>query len=247
MSVASRTHRGRIRNNNEDSLLLERPSLFAIADGMGGYNAGEVASRLALEKLKEEKEDLYGRNGFGLVSKLYQIIRDINEEVYGKARSDSCYDGMGTTLCGIYFNGQGKGYVFNVGDSRVYLFRGKQMKQITRDHSLVAEMVEMGELTREEAFNHPQKNMLTRGIGVDENVNGDVFVIEVRTDDIILLCSDGLTDMLHDSEIRERLKADDLESAADSLLSRSLENGGRDNISFIILKLDRKEVEHDGR
>ncbi|MBR1591147.1 MAG: SpoIIE family protein phosphatase, partial [Acidaminococcaceae bacterium] len=99
----------------------------------------------------------------------------------------------------------------------------------------------------EEAFDHPQKNMLTRGIGVDEDVNGDVFVIDVYSDDIILLCSDGLTDMLHDKEIEERLMLSDTEAAADALLSAALEKGGRDNISFIILKLDWKEVEHDGR
>ena len=123
MSVAARTHKGRVRINNEDSLLLERPFLFAIADGMGGYNAGEVASKLALEKLKAEKEDLYGKNGFALVSKLYQIMRDVNVEVYKKAQSEYTLEGMGTTLSGIYFNGKGKGYVFNVGDSRVYLLR----------------------------------------------------------------------------------------------------------------------------
>ena len=188
MSVAARTHKGRVRINNEDSLLLERPFLFAIADGMGGYNAGEVASKLALEKLKAEKDDLYGKNGFALVSKLYQIMRDVNVEVY---------------------NGKGKGYVFNVGDSRVYLLRQGQLKQITRDHSLVAEMVENGELTQEEAFNHPQKNMLTRGIGVNKNVDGDVFVVDIYTDDTILLCSDGLTDMLHDNEIAEYLQKED--------------------------------------
>ena len=247
MSVATRTHRGRVRKNNEDSLLLERPYLFDIADGMGGYNAGEVASKLALEKLKSEKEDLYGKNGFALVSKLYQIMRDINGEVYEKAKSAFALEGMGTTLSGIYFNGKGKGYVFNVGDSRVYLLRQNQLKQITRDHSLVAEMVENGEITQEEAFNHPQKNMLTRGIGVNKNVNGDVFVIDIYTDDIILLCSDGLTDMLHDREIAEYLQIQDTQASADALLSASLEKGGRDNISFIILKLDRKEVEHDGR
>ena len=115
------------------------------------------------------------------------------------------------------------------------------------DHSLVAEMVENGELTQEEAFNHPQKNMLTRGIGVNKNVNGDVFVIDIYTDDIILLCSDGLTDMLHDKEITGYLQMEDTEASADALLSASLEKGGKDNISFIILKLDRKEVEHDGR
>lgn len=246
MSVAKRTHKGRIRPNNEDSLLMERPYLFAIADGMGGYNAGEVASRLALDKLKTEKEDLHGKSGFALVSKLYQVMRDINNEVYEKAKSDYSFEGMGTTLAGIYFSGNGKGYVFNVGDSRVYLLRQKKLEQITHDHSLVAEMVEHGELTREEAFDHPQKNMLTRGIGVNENVNGDVFVIDVYTDDVILLCSDGLTDMLHDKEIEEYLQKEDLEAAADALLSAALEKGGRDNISFIIMKLDRKEVEHDG-
>ena len=247
MSVAMRTHKGRVRKNNEDSLLQLNPYLFAIADGMGGYNAGEIASRLALDKLKSEKDDLYGKTGFALVSKLYQVMRDINNEVYEKAKSDATCEGMGTTLAGIFFTGNGKGYVFNVGDSRVYLLRQNKLRQITRDHSLVAEMVEHGELSQEEAFDHPQKNMLTRGIGVDENVNGDVFVIDVYSDDIILLCSDGLTDMLHDKEIEERLMVNDLESAADSLLSASLEKGGKDNISFIILKLDRKEVEHDGR
>ena len=247
MSVATRTHIGRVRKNNEDSLLLERPYLFAIADGMGGYNAGEIASKLALDKLKAEKDDLYGKAGFALVSKLYQVMRDINNEVYDKARTGSSFEGMGTTLSGIYFTGAGKGYVFNVGDSRVYLLRNHKLEQITRDHSLVAEMVEHGKLTREEAFNHPQKNMLTRGIGVEEDVNGDVFVVDVYEDDIILLCSDGLTDMLHDKEIEERLLVSDTEDAADALLSAALEKGGRDNISFIILKLDWKEVEHDGR
>ena len=102
-------------------------------------------------------------------------------------------------------------------------------------------------ITQEEAFDHPQKNLLTRGIGLIKNMNGDVFVVDVNTDDTILLCSDGLTDMLHDKEIAEHLQKEDTEAAADALLSGSLEKGGRDNISFIILKLDRKEVEHDGR
>ena len=220
-------------------MLLERPFLFAIADGMGGYNAGEVASKLALEKLKAEKDDLYGKNGFALVSKLYQIMRDVNVEVYKKAQSEYTLEGMGTTLSGIYFNGKGKGYVFNVGDSRVYLLRQGQLKQITRDHSLVAEMVENGELTQEEAFNHPQKNIITKCLGTEETVESDTY----RTGEVpekLLLCSDGLSNALTEQFIFDVIQdtARSAEEKVGLLIDAANKAGGPDNITVILVQND---------
>lgn len=247
MSVVIRTHTGKIRENNEDSLLLVSPYLFAIADGMGGYNAGEIASNLALDKLKAGAEALRDKIGTGLEKALRQTMQEINRAVYEKARQDKDCEGMGTTLTGICFSGNGTGYVFNVGDSRLYLQRDGKLKQITRDHSVVEEMVERGEITPEEAFDHPRKNMLTRGIGIDAVVEGDVFAVDILYGDRFLLCSDGLSDMLRDAEMEEILRREDTEAAADALLQGALDRGGKDNISLILIKPERKDVKQDGR
>lgn len=247
MSVVIRTHTGKIRENNEDSLLLISPYLFAIADGMGGYNAGEVASNLALEKLKAGAEQLRGQTGGELEDSLRRTMQEINRVVYEKAKQDRNCEGMGTTLTGICFPGNGTGYVFNVGDSRLYLQRGEKLRQITRDHSLVEEMVERGEITPEEAFDHPKKNMLTRGIGIDTTVEGDVFPIDILYGDLFLLCSDGLSDMLRDTEIEMILRQKDPEEAADALLQGALDRGGKDNISLILIKPEREDVKQDDR
>jgi len=243
MQVIVRTHTGRVRSNNEDSVLIERPALFAIADGMGGYNAGEVASKKALERLRELSGSFAGLSGSSLEEAIHEAVADINRVVYELAMSKKEYDGMGTTLTGVYFADSGSLYFFNVGDSRSYIIRRGKMVQVTHDHSLVGEMLQLGDITPEQAFNHPKKNMLTRGIGVDPEVEADVFVRKLEEGDILLLCSDGLTDMLKDSQIEEFLSVTDLEKSADRMLAASLEEGGRDNITFIMIAPDaRKEV-----
>lgn len=249
MNVASvtRTHVGKVRENNEDSMLLDAPHLFAIADGMGGYNAGEIASQLALEQLEKATDTLHGTPLPQLETALHSVVKQINRVVYEKAQSEEKYEGMGTTLTGVYFSSANKAYVFNIGDSRLYLLRNGELKQVTRDHSLVAEMVEKGEITAEESFSHPKKNILTRGIGVNAEAEADIFVLDTKIDDIFLLCSDGLTDMLHDRDIGAILQQEELSVAADRLLKDALDRGGKDNITFILLKMGRKEVEHHGR
>ena len=245
--VESRTDVGKMRENNEDSLLLDPPRLFAIADGMGGYKAGEIASQLALEELDKKKGDFCGKPAEETEEALLRVIKQINGVVYGKAQSGEQYEGMGTTLTGVYFPGADRACVFNIGDSRVYMLRKGILRQVTRDHSLVAEMVEKGEITAEASFTHPKKNVLTRGIGVNAEAEADLFTLEIQSDDLLLLCSDGLTDMLHDSEILEILQQKELPEAADQLLSEALDRGGKDNISFILLKSGRKEVAQHGR
>ena len=175
MSVVVRTHTGKVRENNEDSLLLLHPKLFAIADGMGGYNAGEVASVLSLYSLRDASPELEDTAPEQLVPTLRRLVRRVNRVIYEKAASVAEFNGMGTTLTGIYLDGAGKGYVFHVGDSRLYLLRDGQLRQLTRDHSLVGELLGQGKITAEEAFDHPQKNMLTRAIGVNPDVDVDVF------------------------------------------------------------------------
>ena len=241
MSVVVRTHTGKVRENNEDSLLLLHPKLFAIADGMGGYNAGEVASEMALYGLRDASPGLEGLDGTLLVAALHRIVRQINRTVYEKAREIPEYNGMGTTLTGVYLDGAGKAYIFHVGDSRVYLMRDGRLKQITTDHSLVGELLERGEITPEEACDRGKQNSLTRGIGVTEDVTGDGVVSDVYRDDMILLCSDGLTDMVRDRRIETVLQQRNLQIAADDLLRDALDAGGKDNISFIIIRMDGKK------
>ncbi|MGI6262391.1 MAG: Stp1/IreP family PP2C-type Ser/Thr phosphatase [Succiniclasticum sp.] len=241
MSVVVRTHTGKVRENNEDSLLLLHPKLFAIADGMGGYNAGEVASVLSLYSLRDASPELENAAPEDLIPTLRRLVQQINRVIYQKAASVAEFNGMGTTLTGIYLDGAGKGYIFHVGDSRVYLLREGKLRQLTRDHSLVGELLEKGKITAEEAFDHPQKNMLTRAIGVNPEVDVDVFETSVFNGDLLLLCSDGLSDMLRDDQIRDILLRDDLETAADNLIKGALDAGGKDNISFILILVDGKK------
>jgi serine/threonine protein phosphatase PrpC len=248
MPVVSISHVGKVRKNNEDSLLVKEPKLYAVADGMGGYKAGEVASKAALDALEQESANFDGKLGSALIIAIKKAMVAVNTKVYELATSKAEYEGMGTTLTGVYLPGHNEAYVFNVGDSRLYLLRGGKLSQITKDHSLVAKMVEQGDITPQEAFDHPQRNILLKGIGVDRAVTGDVFVLKVQPSDTLLLCSDGLSDMLRDAEMEEIFKQNDLMAQSDALLQHALDKGGRDNISFIILSLiDNEEVDRDDR
>lgn len=245
MPVISKTHLGLVRKNNEDSILVRQPHLFALADGMGGYAAGEVASKKALQVLESQALNFAALTGEDLLDAIRHAISRVNMEVYELAASKKEYSGMGTTLTGVYLPGHGAAYVFNVGDSRLYLWRQDTLVQITKDHSVVNELVEKGEITPQEAFTHPEKNLLTKGIGVEKYVEADIFQIDVSAQDTLLLCSDGLSDMLRDKEIEAVLKGEDgLEARSEALMEKALLNGGRDNISFILIGLsDSQEVD----
>ncbi|HSK83364.1 MAG TPA: Stp1/IreP family PP2C-type Ser/Thr phosphatase [Rubrobacter sp.] len=240
------THAGKVRQNNEDALLVgegEDETLFVVADGIGGFEAGEVASSLAVDVLK----DLPPGESFKAA------IGEANRRIVAAGRGDEKLSGMGTTVVAIRFGGtQGEpvAEVAHVGDSRAYLMRGGDMKPITEDHSLVAELVRSGDLTRDQAAEHPQKNLITRALGADEEVDVDTAILPIEAGDRILLCSDGLSDMVSEAGISEILaeSPDDPERAARVLLSAALDAGGNDNITVVVVDIkERPAREADAR
>ena len=238
MQVISRTHVGLVRENNEDALLVREPSLFAVADGMGGYAAGEIASRSTIKAFEPATHSLRHEQEEQNIRKvMLEAFDKANTHVYKMAVSNESYSGMGTTMTALYLPGDGHGYCCHVGDSRLYLFRNDKLEQLTHDHTLVADLKEQGKITDEEAFVHPQRNILLQALGVEETVNADFFSFRLQEGDRLLLCSDGLSDMLRAAEISRIIGCADPEQAADKLLEQSLDNGGRDNVSLILIDL----------
>lgn len=238
MQVVSKTHVGLVRENNEDTILVREPYLFAVADGMGGYAAGEIASRSTIKAFEAATYSLRHEQGEqNIIKVLREAFAKANAHVYKMAVSNDKYKGMGTTMTALYLPGNGEAYCCHIGDSRLYLYRDGQLQQVTRDHTFVADLQEQGKITREEAFVHPQRHILLQAMGVDENIQTDCLHFIVQPQDRLLLCSDGLSDMLRDREIADIIGAEDLQTAADRLLEQSLDNGGRDNVSLILLDL----------
>lgn len=241
-----KTDVGKIRENNEDSVLIKNepvgalPNLFVVADGMGGHKAGEVASSLAIRYCCDylSEENVQGE----MLDELIDGVRYANEMVYEFSRSDDKCSNMGTTFvgCTIYDN---RAYIAHVGDSRMYKITNDDIEQITMDHSYVAEMVRAGKLTPEEAENHPDRNIITRAVGTDPKVEVDGIVLDIKKDDILLLCSDGLSTMVSDREIFNIAKDNrlTLNDRIDALIDRANENGGRDNISVILISWEGNE------
>ena len=217
------------------------PNVFIVADGMGGHNAGDYASRLAVETVVEEISTSFEKNP---VKILNNAIERANEMLRKRAREDRALSGMGTTIVAATCIGK---YleVANVGDSRLYVI-SDEIRQITQDHSLVEEMVRMGGLDKETARNHPDKNIITRAVGARRDVEVDFFHVELQTGDMVLLCSDGLTNMVDDEMIFRILKGDgNLEDRVEELTRTANQNGGKDNISVIVIELSADEVKHD--
>jgi PPM family protein phosphatase len=229
--AAVATHPGRKRRHNEDAFVCE-PPLFAIADGMGGARAGEVASGLAAAALQDNEIDGSGSE------RVVALMQKANRSVYERSSSDADVAGMGTTMTvALVENG---GVTFgHVGDSRAYVLRDGELEQLTDDHSLVAELVRGGKLSAEEAEHHPQRSVITRALGTDPDVDVDTFTVEGHAGDVYVLCSDGLTDMVGDSEIGEVLSSqrENLEDAANELVRRANRNGGQDNITVVAFEL----------
>ena len=209
------------------------PNLFVVADGMGGHNAGDFASRYGVSVLVETvRKD----KNFNPVKVMRNAIEAANREVFSQSRNDPSMAGMGTTMVVCTVVG-GYAYIANVGDSRLYLAGSDSMTQITQDHSLIAEMVRLGELTPEEGRNHPDKNIITRAVGTNEDVKIDFFDVKLDTGDQILMCSDGLSNMVEDQRIFEILKGEDTEAdKAQVLVDEANANGGRDNIAVIVVE-----------
>lgn len=235
---------GKKRKSNEDSCLLcapeddalldERGVLFAIADGMGGASAGECASRLALDTVTEE---FYTGSISSIPDQLRESCELSNERVFYEAKHNPARHGMGTTLSAVLVL-KDCVYVAQVGDSRVYLSRDKQdLFQITDDHSLVAEQVRSGIISEEEARNHSMRNLITRAIGIKEAVDVDLFSFKVQRGDTLMICSDGLCNLVNDESIAATLELSNLQGAARILVGKALEGGGTDNISVALIRI----------
>jgi serine/threonine protein phosphatase PrpC len=229
-AVASDT--GRRRRRNEDNYVVA-PPLFAVADGMGGAQAGEVASRLAASALEGGDSD-----GLDGPERIDALIQEANRRIYDRASTDPAASGMGTTMTVALVDGMTVA-IGHVGDSRAYLVRGEQMEQLTEDHSLVNELLKSGRLSEEEAHVHPQRSVITRAVGTDPDVDVDGFTIEAEEGDVFLLCSDGLTDMVSDEEILELVHEhrDDLDKAVKSLVTAANRGGGEDNITAVAFRI----------
>ena len=227
-----RTDPGRKRHHNEDSYVFQ-PPLFAIADGMGGARAGEVASALAADALNEAEGDDGGKRI------VVQLIQEANRRVHQRASTDAETSGMGTTITVARVEDDGSVTFGHVGDSRAYLLRGNDLEQLTDDHSLVAELVRRGELSVEAAEVHPQRSVITRALGTDPDVDVDAFSVAGEAGDIFLICSDGLSDMVDGTTIEAILREhrSDLGEAARSLVLAANRAGGDDNITAVLFEL----------
>ena len=240
MQTFSITDTGRTRDANQDYVFCEEhaigsfPNLFIVADGMGGHNAGDTASRMCVEVVVSQIEKSTKVTPIGI---LEQAVAAANETVYDASLEDVALYGMGTTLVGTVVFGD-TAYVINVGDSRLYAFRDT-LKQVTVDHSLVEEMVQSGKLQKEAIRTHPNKNIITRALGTNRTVKADCFEIEVREGDVLLLCSDGWTNMLEDDRIESIIKQykNDMKRAGEILIEEANEAGGKDNISVVLVRL----------
>jgi PPM family protein phosphatase len=229
---AARTDTGKKRRRNEDAYVVA-PPLFAVADGMGGAQAGEVASKLAAAALEDtDPGRLIGPE------RVASLIQEANRRVHERSSSDPATSGMGTTMTVALVEDDGV-VIGHVGDSRAYLVRHGRIEQLTEDHSLVNELLKSGKLSREEADTHPQRSVITRAVGTDPDVDVDSFTVDAVEGDVFLICSDGLTDMIHDEDILEIVEGnhDDLDAAARHLVAAANRGGGEDNITVVAFRI----------
>lgn len=238
LKTFSITDIGKKRRVNQDyvytseSSIGNLPNLFIVADGMGGHNAGDFASKLTVETMLNEIADSFEKNPVKILSK---AISTANDVIRRKAAETPDMEGMGTTVVAATSIGRYL-HVANVGDSRLYVV-GKEIRQVTKDHSLVEEMVRIGTISHSEARNHPDKNIITRAIGASVEVEPDFFTVELEEGDAVLMCTDGLTNMLEDEEIRMILSGGrDIVEKAQALVDAANANGGRDNISVVLIE-----------
>lgn len=235
LTWAGATDTGRRRDNNQDAFLADFP-LFVVADGMGGHAGGEIASQSTIERLKTVVD-----SGEVTTEAIEEALERAVEDI--AAHPDTTDEGTGTTLTGVFFDvidGDPRWVSLNIGDSRVYLLREQRLVQVTTDHSVVQELISSGRLSPEEAEGHPYSNVITRAVGASELLPPDYLGIEVQDGDRFVICSDGLTKELTDYGIQHFLREhDDPATAVDAMLAAALENGGRDNVTLIVVKIAR--------
>ena len=250
LAVAARTDTGRVRKGNEDTLHADANAfrgIFIVADGMGGHAAGEIASEMAVQIVSRDLTELNDLEIEGAPEQVAEALRDANRAVFERTRKELEKTGMGTTVSALLLSDTH--YIIgHIGDSRIYLVRDGEMPQLTRDHSLVQEQVDAGLLTPEQARRHPQSNVITRCVGMADDIEPDVLEGEARMGDCFLLASDGLTGMVEDKRIQQLL----LSRAAparivDALISEANNNGGNDNITAIVVRVLPQEANHTDR
>ncbi len=246
MRVYSATDIGQKREINQDYIYVSAdpvgnlPNLFVVADGMGGHNAGDFASSFGVKTLVEQAEKDANYNP---VKVIRYAVEAANAALFNSAAENDSLIGMGTTMVACTIVGQ-YAYVANIGDSRLYVVQNK-IRQVTRDHSLVSEMVRMGEITAEEARTHPKKNIITRALGAEKTVEVDFFDLKLEAGSTILMCSDGLSNMVEDTRIEEIIldKDHDLKYKGKELIREANQNGGKDNIAVILIEPFVNEVD----
>ena len=245
MRACSLTDVGKTRLMNQDYVYYSTkpvgnlPNLFILADGMGGHKAGDMASRYTVETMVKLVSDSDENDP---ISILNSAIQQVNTDILRKAQESEDYNGMGTTLV-VSCIRDSILHVANVGDSRLYVI-GEKIQQITRDHSLVQEMVRMGELDPEQARKHPKKNIITRALGAEKTVDIDFFDLKLEPGDVVLMCSDGLSNMVEDSQLREIISdtSTDLDEKGRILIREANRNGGKDNIAIVLVEPFTDEV-----
>jgi protein phosphatase len=241
LEAGSATDVGLVRSKNQDALLVAA-HLFAVADGMGGAAAGEVASATAIERLG----DAFAAAGTPTPEDLIEAAQAANRAVWEQAEANPEMRGMGTTLVALAPVADGRLAIINIGDSRLYLLHDGELRQVTSDHNLVAELVAQGRLSKEEAEHHPRRNIMTRALGVDPEVPVDLFVLDAHPGDRFLLCSDGLPRELHDDQIASLLRRlGDPEEAARELVDEAKRRGGNDNITVVVVDVVAPAEERD--
>ncbi|KAB3535229.1 Stp1/IreP family PP2C-type Ser/Thr phosphatase [Alkaliphilus pronyensis] len=238
---------GKVRDINEDNYCIidEKIKLFMVADGMGGHNGGEVASQIAIDTIKEhilkyledENEDE------SIKGIMFEAFNRANKEIYKRGMEDTECDGMGTTATlALYANN--KMYLGHIGDSRGYLIRGGAIGQITQDHSLVAELLRKGSISEREAMKHPQKNIITKALGTNEEAKADIFKLDFNNGDVLVLCTDGLSNFVDKYEIEKTvLENDDCQKSCLQLVELANQRGGYDNITIIIIKNNKSQLD----
>ncbi|TDO87816.1 protein phosphatase [Halanaerobium saccharolyticum] len=236
MRFKALSDKGNKRSTNEDNFFIrEEINFFMVADGMGGHAAGEVASQTAVNSASNFDFDLSSP-----LESLGQLTYKINQEIINKSQHNSEYTGMGTTFAAALIQ-ENKLYYVNLGDSRIYCYNSteKKIRKISKDHSLVANLLQRGEITEEEAFNHPKKNIVTQALGLDTNLDLDRGKINISSDDYLLLCTDGLTDMIREKKIEAVFKEyQEADIIAEQLLKKALTSGGLDNVTLIVVDLN---------
>lgn len=246
MRIYSATDIGQKRKMNQDYLYVSEdplgnlPNLFVVADGMGGHNAGDFASSHAVQKLVDE---ICADKDYNPVKIIRHAIEAANTEIVNQALENDSLRGMGTTMVATTIVGH-YAYVANVGDSRLYVIQ-ERIRQVTKDHSLVGEMVRLGEIAPEEARNHPDKNIITRALGAEKTIDVDFFDLRLEQGDKLLMCSDGLSNMVADKKIEEIIlnPETDLSQKGKELVEEANRNGGKDNIAIILIEPFTNEVE----